>query len=200
MIQQVNLYKPEFRPRRQRMTAVSVALMAGLVLALVLAAGGWYQYRAAGLEQTLQAERAGNAQIQQSIDRMGEEIQSRRPDPQLELAVERVTDTLSRRQRLLDRVERLANNRTGGFAAPMAALARQVPQDLWLTGLQLQQDHVSLQGRTRTGSLVPVYLERLGEEAAFAGQVFGRFELSRSEEHPWIEFRVATRRDEEANQ
>ena len=196
MIQQVNLYKAEFRPRQQVMTAASVAMVAAVLLVVVLVAGGWFHYRASGLEQALQAERAGNDQIQQAIERMTSEIEGRRPDPQLELAVERVTDTLSRRQRLLERVERLANNRSDGFAAPMAALARQVPEDLWLTGLQLRQDRVSLQGRTEAGSLVPVYLERLGEEPAFAGQ----FELTRSEEHPWIEFRVATRRDEEASQ
>lgn len=199
MIQQVNLYKPELRPRQQHMTAVGVALVAAGLVVLVLAAGGWFHYRAADIEQTLQDERAGNEQIQQSIERMSTEIEGRRPDPQLELAVQRVTDTLSRRQRLLERVERLTNNRSDGFAAPMAALARQVPENLWLTGLRLQQDRVSLQGRTRTGSLVPVYLERLGQEPAFAGQVFGQFELTRSEEHPWIEFRVATRRDEEAS-
>ncbi|GGY80882.1 PilN domain-containing protein [Marinobacter zhanjiangensis] len=200
MIQQVNLYKPEFRPSQQRITANNVALMAVVLLVVMLVAGGWFQYRAAGLEQAVQAEQAGNDQVRQSIERMNTEIDGRRPDPQLEQAVERVTDTLSRRQRLLERVERLANNRSEGFAAPMAALARQVPQDLWLTGLRLQQDRVSLQGQTRAGSLVPVYLERLGEEPAFAGQVFGRFELTRSDEHPWIEFRVATRRDEEASQ
>lgn len=198
MIQQVNLYKSEFRPRQQRMTATNAALLAVILLALMLVAGGWAHFRAGGLEQTLEAERSGNQQIQQSIDRLTTEIQGRKPDPQLEMAVERVTDTLSRRQRLLERVERLASNRSNGFAAPMAALARQVPEDLWLTGLRLQQNQVRLEGRTRAGSLVPVYLERLGEEPAFAGQVFGRFELSRSEDHPWIEFRVATRRDEEA--
>lgn len=198
MMQQVNLYKAEFRPRRQRLTATTAVALAVLILVAVVVAGGWFQYRASGLEQSLQAERAGNQQLQQAIDRLTAEIQARRPDPQLELAVERVTDTLSRRQRLLERVERLANNRTDGFAAPMAALARQVPQDLWLTGLLLQQHHVVLQGRTRAGRLVPVYLERLGQEPAFTGQSFGRFELTRSEEHPWIEFEVATRRDEGA--
>jgi MSHA biogenesis protein MshI len=197
VIQQVNLYKPEFRPSQQRMTAVNVALVAVVLLVLVLATGGWFTYQASGLEQALQSERAGNEQIRQSIARLNEEVDGRRPDPQLARAVERVTDTLSRRQRLLERVERLANNRSDGFAAPMAALARQVPQDLWLTGLRLQQDRVSLQGRTRAGSLVPVYLERLGEEPAFAGQVFGRFELSRSDEQPLIQFRVATHRDQE---
>lgn len=200
MIQQVNLYKAEFRPRRQVMSATTVLLLAVVALALVLATGGWFRYQVVGLEQSLVAERSGNDRLQQSVTSMTEEIQGRRPDAQLESAVERVTATLALRQRLLNRVERLASNRTDGFAAPMAALARQVPEDLWLTGLRLHQDRVSLQGRTRAGNLVPVYLERLGEEPAFTGQAFGRFELGRSDDHPWIEFRVATRRDEETGQ
>lgn len=200
MIQQVNLYKAEFRPRHQRLTAVTGLLAALLVLLVVLAAGGWYQYRAAGLEQAVSTEQAGNDRLLQAVEQLSSEIQGRRPDPELERAVERVTDTLARRQRLLDRVERLASNPSDGFSAPMTALAKQVPEGLWLTGLRLYPERVAIEGRTREGNLVPVYLQRLGDEAAFTGQSFGRFELSRSEDHSWIEFAVATRREQEGDQ
>ncbi|MFW5823488.1 MAG: PilN domain-containing protein [Marinobacter sp.] len=200
MIQQVNLYTAEFRPRPQRLTATSGLLVVLVALLLVLAAGGWYRYEAAELEQSVTAEGASNDRLLQSVEKLTSELQGRRPDAQLEGAVERVTDTLARRQRLLERVERLASNPSDGFSAPMSALARQVPEGLWLTGLSLRPDRVSLEGRTREGNLVPVYLERLGQEAAFTGQAFGRFELGRSDDHPWIEFSVATRPDGEAEQ
>lgn len=200
MIQQVNLYKAEFRPQRQWLTAVNGLVAALVVLALVLATGGWFRYQAAGLEQSVAGERATNDRLRQSIEALAEDIQSRRPDPELESAITRVTDTLTRRQRLLGRVERLANNPSGGFSVPMTALARQIPDGLWLTGLNLQRDNVTLMGRTSSGNLVPVYLERLGEEPAFTGQAFSGFTLGRSDDHPWIEFRVATTRDGEGQQ
>lgn len=197
MIQQVNLYKAEFRPRRQWLTATSAVFAVVIVLAVVLATGGWFRHQATGLEQSVANEQATNERLEQSIETLGNEIQARRPDPELEQAIERVTDTLSRRQRLLERVERLANNPSDGFSGPMTALARQIPGGVWLTGLNLQPGNITLEGRTGAGDLVPAYLERLGGEAAFAGQSFSDFTLSRSDEHPWIEFRVATTRDGE---
>ncbi|SFR84924.1 MSHA biogenesis protein MshI [Marinobacter daqiaonensis] len=197
MIQQVNLYKAEFQPRRQKLTAFTLILLSVAALVVVLAVGGWFRYEAGHLSTQVAAERADNEKLLATIDRLGQEVQARRPDPELEGALERVTQTLERRRRLLERVERLTGDRSDGFAAPMAALARQVPDELWLTHVLLSGNRVMLEGRTRAGRLVPLYLERLGEEPAFTGQGFGRFELSRGEDHPWIDFRVATRRDGE---
>ncbi len=200
MIQRVNLYKAEFQPRRQWLAARQGMAVIVLTLMIVGIAGGWFRYQAAERAQALAAEQATNEQLLVSLEQLGGEIQNRRPDPALEQAIERVTDTLARRQRLLGRVERLANNPSGGFSASMTALARQIPEGLWLTGLNLQPGQIVLSGRTSAGRLVPQYLERLGEEPAFAGHAFGDFALERSDDHPWIEFRVATSRDREGGQ
>lgn len=200
MIQQVNLYKSEFYPRSQRLTANTGLVLVLLLIALVLVSGGWFRYQAVGFEQAVVDERANIDRLLQSIESLEQEMQGRRPDPELEPAIERVTDTLARRKRLFDQVGRLANNRSGGFSASMTALARQIPEGLWLTGLNLQPNSITLEGRTGAGDLVPLYLERIGEETAFTGQFFSGFDLSRSEEHPWIKFRVATDRDREDDQ
>lgn len=198
MIQQVNLYKAEFHPRRQRLTATTGLAVALLSAALVLGCGGWFRYQATGFEEAVAHERGINDRLLQSIESLEQEVQGRHPDPEIERAIERVTDALARRQRLLDRVDRLANNHSVGFSASMTALARQIPEGLWLTGFNLQPNNITLEGRTGAGDLVPLFLERMGEEPAFAGQTFNGFVLSRSDDHPWIEFRVATTRDGEA--
>lgn len=195
MIQSVNLYTAELRPRTQQLSAAVLVLAVAIMLVAVTAGGGWYRVQADSLQQTLVAERTTNDGLLRSIDQLGAQVAARKPDPALEAAIERVTSALARRQRLLERVERLAYARSEGFATPMSALARQIPEGLWLTHILLRSDQVFLAGRTRAGSRVPVYLEQLGEEPAFQGQVFGRFQLTRNDEQPWIEFQVATRRD-----
>lgn len=200
MIQRVNLYTQEFQHASQKLAATTLLGVALVVLVGVAALGGWYRYQAGVMEADVADAQAANDRLLEAVNLLGEQVQMRRPDSALESALERVTNTLSRRQRLLDRVERLASSQAEGFATPMSALARQVPDGLWLSRIVLRQDQVSLQGATRQGSLVPVYLERLGEEPAFKGQVFGRFELNRGDDSPWIEFRVATRRDGEESE
>ena len=86
---------------------------------------------------------------------------------------------------------------TTGFSSPLSALARQVPQGLWLTHIRLDASNgaVGLVGKAQSGRLVPVYLEQLGDEPAFMGKTFGSFRLDREEDGRWIEFQVATDRN-----
>lgn len=136
------------------------------------------------------------------MEQLTGEVNARQPDPAVEAALESVTATLVRRQQLLGRVENLIATEAIGFSAPLLALARQVPQGLWLTQIRLdaRQGNVGLAGKAQSGRLVPVYLEKLGDEPAFAGKTFGSFRLDREEDGRWIEFRVATDTDGEVAQ
>nr|WP_282562687.1 PilN domain-containing protein [Marinobacter panjinensis] len=171
-----------------------------LALAVIVVAAGVARYQ----ESRLQAETRGlqyqNERLQRSVEQLTKEVEARQPDPDVEAALERVTATLARRQRLLDRVENLIAAETTGFSSPLSALARQVPQGLWLTNIRLDASNgaVGLAGKAQSGRLVPVYLEKLGDESAFAGKTFGSFRLDREEDGRWIEFRVATDADGEA--
>ena len=206
MKQQVNLYTPELRPRKQRLNAVTLLVLMVVVILVTAAFRGFGYWQNQQLEkQVAQIERQ-NRQLSEANEAMAEQIEARKPDPELEKALERVTNTISRRQRLLQQVENLAINNHSGFSSRMAALARQVPGELWLTGLTLQSspERLRLTGRTRVPDRVPLYLEQLGNELIFAGQTFRDFELMRPGEDAeqsgdWIEFRIATEPGGEGN-
>jgi MSHA biogenesis protein MshI len=206
MRQQVNLYTAELRPRKQRLNARSALLLAALVVVVVLAFMAFGQWQVQKLEQRASQIERQNSQLQQAVDAMVAQVEARKPDPELEKALERVTQTISRRQRLLERVDSLANNNHSGFSSRMSALARQIPDELWLTTVTLESlpARLGLKGRTRAPERVPLYLEQLGEEPIFAGQTFRDFQLNRPDENDeaagdWVEFRVATEPGEEAS-
>lgn len=201
MILRVNLYTEELRPRRQKLQAGTALAIVGAGLLLVILAAGLVRYhnmdldaRVAGLEQQ-------NRQLEQAVARLEGAVQGRQPDTDLQAQLADVTETLARRQRLLAKVESLVLSEDRRFSPGMAALARQIPEDVWLTGVTLaaDADQVILEGRSRSGALVPLYLEKLGQEPAFAGKTFGAFRLSRVDEGPWIEFRVASQRTGEGD-
>lgn len=197
MNQQVNLYTAELRPHKlylNAIAAVTLALLVAIALVGVMAVGHWQNQQ---LEQQVDRLERQNHSLEQAVASMAAQVQARQPDPELDAALERVTETIARRQRLLDRVEGLTANNHSGFSGRMSALARQIPADLWLTTVRLQSvpATMSLEGKTRAADLVPHYLERLGDEPAFVGETFSGFRLGRPDDdasRQWVEFRVAT--------
>jgi len=202
IIQQVDLYTDELRPRREKLQAGAALFVLALALVMVVVAAGVVRYQESGLQARVGALQQQNEQLQNSVEQLTGKVGVLQPDPDIEAALERVTATLVRRQQLLARVENLIATETSGFSAPLSALARQVPQGLWLTQIRLDalQGKISLEGKAQSGRLVPVYLEQLGGEPAFAGKTFSSFRLGRQDDGRWIEFRVATDTDGEATQ
>lgn len=201
MTQQVNLYTQELRPRKQTLQAGAlVTLVAVLVVALGVGSA-FVRYQNSELEARVSALESQTQTLEQNVVELSERVSARQPAPEIQDALDRVTETLARRQKLLERVEGLILNDGGRFSPQMAALARQIPKDVWLTGIRLdaQPSLVTIEGRARSGALVPTYLENLGNEPVFTGQTFGAFRLTRPEEGRWIKFHVATERAGENN-
>jgi Tfp pilus assembly protein PilN len=192
--QLINLYTEELRPSKEKLQAGTAAALAGLALVITAVAAGVVRYQHEQLSEQVTSREQQIESLQQSVDQLTRQAESRQPDPQVEAALARVNETLVRRQRLLTQVESLMSTETAGFAAPLEALAQQVPDGLWLTDIRLnaQNGNVGLSGRAQAGRLVPAYLEALGNEPAFQGKTFGAFRLQRSEQGNWIDFRVAT--------
>ncbi|WP_286221787.1 PilN domain-containing protein [Marinobacter apostichopi] len=201
MTQQVNLYTQELRPRKETLQAGALIALV-IVLVVTLGVGSAIiRYQNSELEARVSALESQTQTLEQNVLQLSESVSARQPAPEVQDALDRVTETLARRQKLLERVEGLILNDGGRFSPQMAALARQIPKDVWLTGIRLdaQPSLVTIEGRARSGALVPTYLENLGNEPVFTGQTFGAFRLTRPEEGQWIEFHVATERAGENN-
>ncbi|MDY6816128.1 MAG: PilN domain-containing protein [Pseudomonadota bacterium] len=194
MIQQVNLYTSELRPRQQRLSAAR-ALGITVVLALIIAGcGAWLSYEQRQLAQEVTGLEQQNARLNEAVASLSEAVERRQPDPELEAALQRISETLARRQRLLERVEGLVVSPGQVFSPQMAALARQIPENVWLTGIVMEArpQRIQIEGRSHTSAQVPLYLEQLGKAPAFTGRTFGVFRIDRPDEGNWVEFFVAS--------
>lgn len=196
MIQQVNLYTDELRPRHEPLQAATALFVLALALVLIIIAAGYVRYELGARQDALAESKTGLQALEARAGALTAEVESQRKDPALALALDEVAGRIAQRRRLLEEVERLVVTGEEGFSPYLSAMARQVPGDVWLTGfrINLALAEVGLTGRARSGSRVPLYLERLGDEAVFRGREFERFELERHESGQWIDFNVATRR------
>lgn len=194
MTQTVNLYVQELRPHKERLQAGGALALLGLAVAMVLVIGGLLRFQNGEARDRLSALQQQNEKLEQTVAELSATVESRQPDPAVMEALERINHTISRRQRLLARVESLVLQGGEGFSSSMAALARRIPEGVWLTGIRLEASEgtVGFEGQARTADLVPVYLERLGQEPVFAGRTFGEFRLNRQQDSRGIAFTVAT--------
>ncbi|MEE3117033.1 MAG: fimbrial assembly protein, partial [Pseudomonadota bacterium] len=81
MIQQVNLYTQELRPRKERLQAGTLAGLVVLALLAVAVAAGMVRHEAAELDERVDAMVAENLRLEQRITDLSAQVQARQPSP-----------------------------------------------------------------------------------------------------------------------
>ena len=185
-MQQVNLYQKELRPAQAPFSAGTVLGVAGvwlLLLVTILGVGGWRQHRSA--VQLAAAQAAATRETRQLA-----QLEARYPppakDPVLARESARLQVARDGRAFLLTQLEGKSLGNTDGFSPQLTALARQTMSGLWLTHIDLRQGgkELTLEGGVGKATTVPLYLQRLAGEQAFAGMEFDTFRLSRPQKAP----------------
>ncbi|WP_148861637.1 PilN domain-containing protein [Marinobacter fonticola] len=199
MIQQINLYTDELRPKREPLQARSAGVLLVALVAVLILAGGFarWEYSTAVEEQrTLQQQ--VNA-LQDELAVLETTVAAKVEDPDLVAAMRQMDREAQQRRQVLSQVETLVVIDGPRFSAYLEALARQTLDGLWLTTIDLgrSSSDLRLTGVTRAGERVPQYLQRLSAEPAFIGREFHSFALDRAEDRQLIQFSVATDDGEE---
>ena len=179
MIQSVNLYTEDMRPRRDSLTLNQITLTALLALAIVVLGSAYAGGKADNAIAARQVADARVVALRDNVASAAETLKTRTQDPQLQAELDRMSSTLRSRDDLITQVEQLAQQTAQGFSPLFLGLARQRVEGVWLTALEVDRNsgNLALEGLTTDGSLVPFYLERLRAEEAFAGQRFRHFKI-----------------------
>ncbi len=182
MAQQINLYDPALRLRRDLLT-LPVLLAAVFASMLVVATGALVmqgqvqrlQAQAREVESTLQRQQAVLQQFAADADAL-------RPDPGLvaDLGITKVT--LEHRLSALRMLRAGRFGRQDGHGEALLGIARQSVGGLWLTGLVLDGKDMALRGRALNPALIPVYIGRLNDEPALQGRSFRALNIDRPAE------------------
>ena len=184
MRQEINLYQPVRRDRDLLSPAALPLWVGGLVLALALFTGWYWQQVADGerradrLAQQVEEER-------EAVEALRAEAPPEDPDPALRRQVETLEEEIAARRRLGERV--VATDDApwrGGFAPVFQALAREAADDVWLERIRVRADGgMRLEGGTIRAAAVPEFVDHLGREPEFIGRSFAGLELRRPEEN-----------------
>lgn len=179
MSQQINLFNPAFRKRREFFTALMLA-QALFVLSLLLAGVYVYQYRQTQMLNKQAGELA--VQLEQEKVRLVKVTAEYAPRPRNEALEKRASELelqLKGEEAVLEVLQGGSLGNTQGYSSYMRAFARQSVNGLWLTEFSIRgagRDMV-IGGRTLRPELVPAYIQRLNQETVIQGGSFAALEM-----------------------
>jgi len=179
MNQQINLYVAEFRPEtnafRSKFMLQAVAIFAiGLMLAYVIVHRGLD-----GVDEELRIVAAQEAAALDRLQNIRPLITAITGERSWSDQLDDATRALAERQSLLSLMQGNSLGDTRGFSRHLRALARQHIDGLWLTRVVLspEGDSTRIEGHAIRAELVPLYVQELTAEPAFATQRFHRFQI-----------------------
>lgn len=179
-MQQVNLYLPEFHPRRVWLSLNQMIAAIAVVLVLIIGLSLWSAAYTDSLQARLTEERAQLETLQQQVQRLMAELPARR-GATVEEQVARLRQEIQRREQILRLMSQQNLGNAEGFSGQLLSLSRHAMDDLALGEFSLQSggQYVELAGRVRKPEQVPLYLQQLRQDESFASVSFGVLEVAR---------------------
>ena len=185
MSQQINLFDPSMRKRRSLLTAGTIALCIGVVVAGML---GMQQVARKDLAQAEALRDNADTRVialRAQVASMGS--QSRRDsDKALTDDIARVDARVKNWQELLGRLHGAGIGNTEGHAGFLEALAREHADGVWLTNVAIggASGGFSIKGKVLRPDLLPGYLQSLSREKTLRGRAIGDMKIVQQRPDP----------------
>ncbi len=188
-MQQINLYLPELRPRKDHLSPRNALVFIGVFFLLLIVSTITASYQNVQLEnqiRRLTEEKIATGQKVAALDRKPVEQQKAELDSRINVA----RNSLINRQRLIEVLQGETLGDHEGFSSQISALATLAPAGVALERFTLTAGgrDIRLTGKSRTTDSIPLYLNLLREHSAFEHSGFGELSILRNP--PWYEFSV----------
>ena len=179
MKQQINLYQPQYRPQSQLLPAGIMLRGTGILLLAMLLMYGLAQHRLGNITQELEIMAHQETAAIDRLQNIGPLITSVTGETNWAEQLDDSLRLLAERQAVLELIQGSTFGETQGFSRHLRALARQDIDGIWLTHIVLSGlgDKTRLEGRAIRAELIPLYVQDLTAETAFAAQRFNRFQI-----------------------
>lgn len=184
MTQYINLYDPALRRASPIVSAgqlaVALAVVALGFAAWTMQLGGQVRamaQEAESLEAQLVAQRAQLAAV-------GKALAERKPDVALAAELAAAEAKLAARREVIGVLEGGGIGNKTGFSGYLRAFSHQTMQGLWLTGFEISGggSEMAIHGCALEAALLPRYIRRLNDEAAFRGRNFAALKMEAAED------------------
>ncbi|MEN3109648.1 PilN domain-containing protein [Uliginosibacterium paludis] len=163
--------KPFFQFRTMSLSVLVVACVLALIAVFIHSS-------LAGYVSVADDTRARRVAREAQVKAQSAKLTVRKSDPLLAEELERVRGEVQRLRRVESTVLTPASQ-TAAAGASLGALSAAVVDGVWLRQIEFSNGRLSVEGYATQAERIPLYLERLQAQPAFAGQRFESFELGR---------------------
>ena len=180
MAQQINLYKPELRPKPDYLTLNNMAKGAGVFLVLMVLLSVNLVLNTRELAKQREMVVSSVQAEQNRLLEVTQQFPVAKADPGLTEQIAILEMEQQRRERVMAMIKGGDLAAAGGFSGMMQAFARQTMQGVWLTGLAAgaSGESMRISGRALTADLIPQYISRLSAEPALQGRNFSGLQVA----------------------
>ncbi len=183
MMQQINLYQPMFRKQKIVFSAVTM-LQVGIFFLVIFT--GLYAYQSISLkpyEKQLSNINSELEQLKTQLLTLERAQSTQGKNKLLEKEIAKLSKELEKRERISRVLLNKSFGNSSGFSTYLEAFAKGHVQGTWLTDVEIKQGGTALglKGKTLSSELVPIYIQKLAEEASLEGSAFNVMELARVE-------------------
>jgi MSHA biogenesis protein MshI len=177
--QQINFYSSEFRPEVNAFQSLFMVQLVGILFVALLLSYVYARQGVYGVDQELKIVARQEQVALERLQNIRPLITSITGEQSWSEQLDEATRTLAQRQAVLSLMQGNRLGDTKGFSRHLRALARQDIDGIWLTHVELSArgDNTRLEGRALRAELIPLYVQELTAEPAFAQQRFLRFEI-----------------------
>lgn len=182
-IQQVNLYLPELRPRRDLVTSLRLAQVVAVMIGVMVLMSIFNVWQRASLRSDLSEMQQLLAEQTARTEQVERDVAARATDQALvgEMNARELRITQSRDLYNFMSTSNLGN--LNGFSEYLMDFSRASSPGLWITGFSIvgSAEHVSLRGFAQQAAMLPDYVSRLAMgESSIKNKRFGRLSTSRA--------------------
>jgi Fimbrial assembly protein (PilN) len=180
MSQNINLFTPEFRKKRQLLTLGLVVQCLGIVLAALFGYHFYLQQQVNGLS----AELAVTEKLLKTqgglVNHLKDKPKPVMTEAQIDAEISKLEAEVKGAGESLTALKGGALGSQQGFAEYLRAFSRQTVGGLWLTAFDIGgSGDLEIHGRALSPDLLPSFIQRLNKEQVLAGRQIARLELSR---------------------
>jgi len=183
MNQQINLYLPEFRQKKDWVTLNNMLSLLVLMIAVLLLITASEYWQTFNLNSELAEKQQARTELTSETERLRQSFGEQSEDPALRLQVNALENELQSKEVLIGFLDGRNIGSTSGFSEYLADLARFHLAGLRLTSLKLNGggNQIEINGEVLNAELVPLYLQNLRRGQSFSGKEFEMLRITEAE-------------------
>lgn len=197
IVQQVNLYQAQFKPKQVILPAHQMLLIALIPIIILVIFSSYFSYKQQLSLSLLQTQQHQQQLSQKQLFTLQQQLDARKENPLLVAELNDIQQQLTIKQNLVARLSNQSFGNQQGFSTMLTALSKQHIDKLWLTQFSLLDSgqFIALQGSAFSSQLIPEYIDNLAKSEQFHGKNFSVFQLEQSSDSPYFHFKLHTSKD-----